>query len=188
MKILLASQSPRRKELLAGLGFDFETVSIDVEEIYPPETPVLEVPAYLSKLKADAFGNLKEDEILITADTVVILEGKILGKPKDENDAVSMLMSLSGKSHQVATAVSFKTKNSFETYTDVAEVDFDDIDQNEAIAYVKNYQPLDKAGAYGIQEWFGMAKIKKINGSFYTIMGFPTHIVFKVLKNLGGKL
>lgn len=184
MKILLASQSPRRKELLSSLGFDFEVVKIDCEEILPEHIKIKEAAAYLSELKANAFRILQNDEVLLTADTVVAIENKFLGKPKDEMDAKKMLQSLSGKIHQVYTGITIKTLDKTITETDVADVEFDEISDEEIDFYIKNYKPFDKAGSYGIQEWLGMAKIKKINGSFYTIMGLPTHLVYKILREL----
>ncbi|WP_153396816.1 Maf family protein [Chryseobacterium vaccae] len=184
MKILLASQSPRRKELLSGLGFDFEVVKIDCEEILPDIIRVEEAAAYLSELKADAFEGQDEDEILLTADTVVAIDGQILGKPKDENDARKMLRSLSGKTHQVFTGITLKKADKTVTETDVADVELDELTDDEIEYYIQKYKPFDKAGSYGIQEWLGMAKIKKITGSFYTIMGLPTHLVYKILKEI----
>ncbi|HEX7871116.1 MAG TPA: Maf family nucleotide pyrophosphatase [Chryseobacterium sp.] len=184
MKILLASQSPRRKELLSNLGFEFEVVKIDCEEILPENIKIGEAAAYLSELKANAFQNLQEGQILLTADTVVANENQFLGKPKDENEAKEMLQSLSGKTHQVYTGITIKTLDKTLTETDVADVEFDEISEEEIDFYIKNYKPFDKAGSYGIQEWLGMSKIKKINGSFYTIMGLPTHLVYKILKEL----
>ncbi|WP_139421308.1 Maf family protein [Chryseobacterium mulctrae] len=184
MKILLASQSPRRKELLSNLGFDFEVVKIDCEEILPENIKIEDAAAYLSELKANAFGNLQNDEVLLTADTVVANEDQFLGKPKNEIEAKEMLKSLSGKIHQVYTGITIKTLDKIITETDVADVEFDEISDEEIDFYIKNYQPFDKAGGYGIQEWLGMSKIKKINGSFYTIMGLPTHLVYKILKEL----
>jgi len=184
MKILLASQSPRRKELLSSLGFDFEVVKIDCEEILPENIKIEEAAAYLSELKANAFRNLLEGEVLLTADTVVANNNKFLGKPKDENEAKEMLQSLSGKTHQVYTGITIKTLDKTITETDVADVEFDEILDEEIDFYIKNYKPFDKAGSYGVQEWLGMSKIKKINGSFYTIMGLPTHLVYKILKEI----
>ncbi len=184
MKLLLASQSPRRKELLASLGFEFEVVKIDCEEIVPEHIKVGESAAYLSELKADAFRNLEEGEILLTADTVVAIDNQFLGKPKDEEDARNMLRLLSGKTHQVYTGITIKTLYRIITETDVADVEFDMISDEEINFYIQNYKPFDKAGSYGIQEWLGMAKIKKMNGSFYTIMGLPTHLVYKILKEI----
>ena len=184
MKILLASQSPRRKELLSSLGFDFEVVKIDCEEILPETISVEEAAAYLSELKANAFEGQTEDEILLTADTVVAIDGQILGKPKDENDARQMLRNLSGKTHQVFTGITLKKANKTVTETDVADVELDELTDDEIEYYIQKYKPFDKAGSYGIQEWLGMAKIKKITGSFYTIMGLPTHLVYKILKEI----
>jgi len=184
MKILLASQSPRRRELLSSLGFDFEVVKIDCEEILPENIVIKDAVAYLSELKADAFRELEKDEVLLTADTVVAIDNQILGKPKDEADAKSMLQKLSGKTHQVYTGISVKTLDKTITETDVADVEMEEISDDEIDFYVKNYRPFDKAGSYGIQEWLGMAKIKNMNGSFYTIMGLPTHLVYKILNEI----
>ncbi|HCM34895.1 Maf family nucleotide pyrophosphatase [Chryseobacterium sp.] len=182
MKLLLASQSPRRKELLSSLGFEFEVVKIDCEEILPEYIKIEEAAAYLSELKADAFRGLTNDEVLLTADTVVAIDNQVLGKPKDEADAFNMLRSLSGKTHQVYTGITIKTANKTFTETDVADVTLDDISDDEINYYIQKYKPFDKAGSYGIQEWLGMAKISKMTGSFYTIMGLPTHLVYKILK------
>lgn len=184
MKLLLASQSPRRKELLTSLGFDFEVVKIDCEEIIPETITIEEAAAYLSELKAKAFRTLIADEVLLTADTVVAAEGQILGKPKDENEARQMLRMLSGKTHQVYTGISIKTVDKTYTETDVADVELDEITDEEITYYIQNYKPFDKAGSYGIQEWLGMAKIRKMSGSFYTIMGLPTHLVYKILNEI----
>lgn len=184
MKLLLASQSPRRKELLSSLGFDFEVVKIDCEEILPENIEIGEAAAYLSELKANAFRNLVDDEVLLTSDTVVAIDNQILGKPKDEDDAKRMLQQLSGTTHQVYTGITIKTIDKTITETDVADVELDDISDEEIEFYVQNYKPFDKAGSYGIQEWLGMAKIKKLSGSFYTIMGLPTHLVYKILKEI----
>lgn len=184
MKLLLASQSPRRKELLSSLGFDFEVIKIDCEEILPEDIEIGEAAAYLSDLKAAAFRELTDDEVLLTADTVVAIDNQILGKPKDENEARHMLRLLSGKTHQVYTGITIKSVNKTWTETDVADVELDEITDDEIEYYIQNYRPFDKAGSYGIQEWLGMAKISKMNGSFYTIMGLPTHLVYKILKEI----
>ena len=184
MKILLASQSPRRKELLAQLGFEFETVSVDCEEVFPPEMPVLEVAEYLSNLKAEAFGSLETDEVLITADTVVILDDQILGKPGDVQHAEEMLKNLAGKTHQVCTGITVKTSKETISASDVADVTFDHINDAECDYYISNFKPFDKAGGYGIQDWLGMAKISKIEGSLYTVMGLPTHLLYSILTDL----
>lgn len=184
MKILLASKSPRRKELLESLGYSFETVSVDCDEVFPKNLEISKVAAYLSELKANAFRNLSENEILITADTIVALGNEVLGKPENEEQAEEMLRKLSGNVHQVYTGITIKTHNQKITITDVAEVEFSHFTPNEIEFYIKNFKPLDKAGSYGIQEWIGMAKVSKIHGSFYTIMGLPTHIVYEELKKL----
>ncbi|MCS4304330.1 septum formation protein Maf [Chryseobacterium pennae] len=184
MKLLLASQSPRRKELLSSLGFEFEVVKIDCEELLPENIKIEQAAAYLSELKADAFRNLAANEVLLTADTVVAFDQKILGKPKDDSDAQHMLRSLSGRIHQVYTGITIKTADKTFTETDVADVTFDEISDDEIQYYIQNYKPFDKAGSYGIQEWLGMAKIKSLTGSFYTIMGLPTHLVYKILKEI----
>ena len=185
MKILLGSNSPRRKELLQNLGFDFEVFSINCDEIYPENLEVEKIASFLSELKANAFRKIEKDEILLTADTIVTFENKVLGKPKNREEAVEMLSHLSGKTHQVYTGISFKNTEKIITKTDVADVEFSKITDEEIAFYIKNYQPFDKAGSYGIQEWLGMAKISRINGSFYTIMGLPTHLVYETLKDLG---
>ena len=183
MKILLASNSPRRKELLQALGFDFEVVSVDCDEVYPLDLAVEEIAGYLSELKSNGFRTLQEEELLITADTIVVLNEEILGKPKDEVDAKEMLQKLSGKTHQVYTGITLKTLRKTLTKTDVAHVEFGKITDDEIDFYIQKYKPFDKAGSYGIQEWLGMAKIKNMEGSFYTIMGLPTHLVYSLLKD-----
>lgn len=187
MKILLASQSPRRKELLQQLDYDFETVSVDCDEVYPAETKPENVAGYLSKLKASAFRELSEDEVLITADTVVVLDGEILGKPSNDEEAADMLRKLSGRNHQVFTGITIKTHHTEVTKTDRAEVEFMELSAADIKHYVQKYRPLDKAGSYGIQEWIGMAKVSRINGSFYTIMGLPTHLVAEELSAIESK-
>lgn len=184
MKLLLASQSPRRKELLSSLGFEFEVVKIDCEEIIPDHIKIENAAAYLAELKAGAFRSLSTDEVLLTADTVVAIDQQILGKPKDEADALNMLRSLSGRTHQVYTGITIKTADKIYTETDVADVILDELTDEEIQYYIQNYKPFDKAGSYGIQEWLGMAKIKSMTGSFYTIMGLPTHLVYKILKEI----
>ena len=183
MKILLGSGSPRRKELLLSLGFEFDVISINCEEVYPENLPIPEVAAFLSILKANAFRTLGEDEVLITADTIVAIQNEILGKPKDEDEAKEMLRKLSGETHEVYTAFSLKNLSKTISITDVASVRLAEISEEEIEFYVKNYAPFDKAGSYGIQEWLGMAKIQEIIGSYYTIMGLPTHLLYTALKD-----
>lgn len=181
MKLLLASNSPRRKELLQSLGYDFDVVSINCDETYPDYLKPSEIAGFLSLLKADSYSKLSKNEILLTADTVVVLENEVLGKPRNESEAKEMLRKLSGKTHRVYTGITLKTLERTITETDVADVIFEDISEDEIDFYISKFKPLDKAGSYGIQEWLGMAKIKKIDGNFYTIMGLPTHLLYKML-------
>lgn len=183
-RLLLASHSPRRRELLTMLDLPFEIAeSIEVNETYSPEMPVEDVPAYLSQKKGDAYcSQLKEDEIVITADTVVIINGKILGKPKDEADAIEMLKTLSGRSQTVVTGVSLTDSTHRHTFSVSTEVRFASLSDTEIRYYVEKYRPLDKAGAYGIQEWIGAIGIEGISGSFYNVMGLPVHRLYNELK------
>ena len=185
MKILLASNSPRRKELLTALGFGFEVVSVDCDEVYPDNLPVGKIAEYLSDLKADAYKNLQSGEVLITADTIVALESEVLGKPKNVTEAKEMLRRLSGKTHEVYTGLTIRNSEKSISKTDLTHVEMGELTDEEIDYYVDNYQPFDKAGAYGVQEWFGMAKIKRITGSYYTVMGLPTHLVYGILKDFG---
>jgi len=182
-KIILGSNSPRRQELLRGLELDFEVRVHPIEEAIPSDLPAQYAAAYLSKLKADAFpGELQENELLITADTVVIDRGKVLGKPATEQEAFEMLKSLSGSTHTVMTAVTIKDRKASITLEDEAEVTFRFLDEEEVWHYLKNYQPFDKAGSYGIQEWVGFVGVSSITGSYFTVMGFPLHLVYAQLK------
>lgn len=183
MKLLLASQSPRRKELLSQLGYQFETVIIDVDESYPSDLLPENIAEYVSKKKSAAF-DVNTDEILLTSDTIVALEQKILLKPKNEVEAFEMLKHLSGKKHQVYTAFTIKTKDVEISKTSKTDVEFSEINDEEARFYINNFKPFDKAGSYGIQEWLGMAKIKNISGSFYSVMGFPVDLVYEELKKM----
>jgi septum formation protein len=183
-KILLASGSARRKELMTQLGYEFEVVTADCDELYPEDLPADQVAPFLSELKAKSFAAVGADEILNTADTVVVLDRQVLGKPRSREEALVMLQSLSGKMHQVYTAITVRSGKTSITEVDVANVFFDTITENEAVMYVDRYQPMDKAGSYGIQEWLGMARITRIEGSFYTIMGLPTHLLYKTLQKL----
>lgn len=184
MNLLLASNSPRRKELLSQLGYDFEVVKIDVDESYPSDLKPHEIAEYVSAKKAKAF-DVNENEILLTSDTIVALDQKILLKPKDENEAFEMIKSLSGKVHQVYTAFTLKTVDSEISKTSKTDVEFSEISDEEIKFYIKTYKPFDKAGSYGIQEWLGMTKIKSISGSFYSVMGLPVDLVYEELKKLG---
>ncbi len=180
--VVLASNSPRRRELLAGMGVDFRVEVISgIDETYPDTLPVEQVAEYLSGRKAQAY-ELRPNELLITADTAVISDGRVLGKPADEAEARAMLRELSGKSHRVITGVTLRSMNREVRLSDVSEVDFAELTEDEIEHYVKRYRPLDKAGAYGIQEWIGYVGITGIRGSFYNVMGLPTRRLYEELK------
>ncbi|MDE6490435.1 MAG: Maf family nucleotide pyrophosphatase [Muribaculaceae bacterium] len=186
---ILASGSPRRRELLAMLDIDFTVdTSHKVDEIVPDGavTSPEDIPAYLSQIKAEAYrGSLRKGDLLITADTVVILDGRVLGKPSDNQDARKMLRDMSGRSHTVVTGVSILTdENLMTTFAERTEVEFSKLTDEEIDYYVEHYTPLDKAGAYGIQEWIGAAAVKRIDGSFYNVMGLPVNRLYRELKNL----
>jgi septum formation protein len=184
-KVVLASASPRRRELLKMVVPDFEIATgIDVDETYPNDTPTDDVPVYLSKIKAEAYrSRLSPTDVLITADTVVIVDDKILGKPANRDEAVAMLALLSGREHKVITGVSITTCDKMESFGCSTLVKFDHLSKADIEYYVDNYKPFDKAGAYGIQEWIGAAGISGINGSFYNVMGLPVHALFLKLRH-----
>ena len=183
MRVLLASKSPRRRELLEMLRISFEVVDLgNIEEKYPEDLAKEEVPEFLSRLKAEAYkSELRENELLITADTVVILEGEILGKPKDEDDAKEMLARLAGKTHLVVSGVTVTTLREDVTFKTVTRVKFGPLTKEQIAYYVENFRPLDKAGAYGIQEWIGGVAVEGIEGSYYNVMGLPVHRLYKEL-------
>ena len=185
--VILASGSPRRRELLAMLDVDFRVdTSHSVDETVPEGLPVEEVAPYLSRLKAMAYPLTEGDgKLVITADTVVIIDGKVLGKPVDEADACSMLMELQGRTQKVVTGVTVRTAEDMTTFSAESEVEFAPLTEEEIAYYVDRYRPLDKAGAYGIQEWIGAAGIKGINGSFYNVMGLPVQRLYSLLKTIG---
>lgn len=183
MKFLLASNSPRRKELLSELGYDFEIIKINVDETFPPEIPISEIAKFISEKKANICFP-KPDEIILTADTTVALENQILLKPKSKEEAFEMLKNLSGKTHQVYTAFTLKTFKNQISKTQKTYVEFSEMDNEEIRFYVENFKPFDKAGSYGIQEWLGMAKIKSISGSYYSVMGLPVDLIYEELKKL----
>lgn len=184
--IVLASKSPRRQELLKGIGVDFTILTKDVDESYPSRLPLLEVAPFLSLKKAKAFedNELPENFMVITADTVVIAENEILGKPKDRDDAFRMLELLSGKTHKVVTGVTVHAKDFTKTFSVISKVAFDNFDNQEIEYYVDNYKPYDKAGAYGIQEWIGYIGVSCVEGSYFNVMGLPTRKLYMVLKNI----
>ena len=184
-KIILASGSPRRQQFFKDLDLDFEIRLKDVEEIYPPNLTEEDITDYLAVLKSDAFeGELSENEILITSDTIVWHEGKALGKPKDYDDAFTMLQSLSDKMHLVITSVCFKTKHKTEVISEVTKVTFHPLSDEEIKYYLDHYKPFDKAGSYGIQEWIGFIGVAKIEGSYPNVMGLPVDKVYQYLCNL----
>jgi septum formation protein len=180
--LILASNSPRRKQLLKDTGFDFDIEVIPTDETFPANMPTSEVAAYISAQKAEMFMALHPEKLVLTADTVVIIGDRILNKPKDCQEALQMLTMLSGTTHEVITAVSLLADNCIHTVSDTAQVTFRTLDKREINHYIEHYQPFDKAGGYGIQEWIGMIGIERIEGSFYTIMGLPVHIVYQLLK------
>lgn len=182
-KILLASKSPRRQELLKGLGISFEIVVVNCDETYPNHLKNEKITDFISETKAKSYSELKKNEILITADTLVALGEQILGKPKDEAHAFEMIKSLSQNTHQVYTSVSIKSTDQLITISDKTEVSFDFISDDEIYYYIENYKPMDKAGAYGIQDWLGFAKVSKINGCYYNVMGLPLNKLYHTLKN-----
>jgi len=185
-KLILASNSPRRKELLAGLGLPFEVrVLQDIDESYPDSLPVSEVALYIAGKKADAYrAVVKADELIITADTVVIVGDEILGKPVDEADAVRMLRLLSGRTHQVTTGVCLLTATSEHRFAVTTDVTFKSLSDEEINYYVDTYKPFDKAGAYGIQEWIGYVGVTCLHGSYYNVMGLPVQRIYEVLRTL----
>ena len=205
-KIVLASNSPRRRELLSGLGFDYEVRTLkDLDESYPEGLPMEEIPQYISRKKAEAY-TIGPDELLITADTIVYLDGEVLGKPTDEADAIRMLRKLSGRTHQVVTGVTLKVspKSSLEgkdftrlpspsgeglgvmlhSFASVSQVTFADLTEEEIRHYVTHYRPLDKAGAYGIQEWIGYIGVTSLQGSYFNVMGLPVQKLYTEMKKL----
>lgn len=184
-RIILASKSPRRRELLEMLDIDFECMTIDgIEEKYPENLAPERVPEYLAELKAVAYRKvIGKNDIVITADTVVISNGKILGKPANREDAVEMLLDLSGHTHKVVTGVSVTSTDRSHTFRCETEVTFDNITEEEVAYYVDKYRPFDKAGSYGIQEWIGCVAVAGINGSFYNVMGLPVNRLYHLLSS-----
>ncbi|MBP5393872.1 MAG: septum formation protein Maf [Bacteroidaceae bacterium] len=206
MKIVLASNSPRRKELLSGLGLDYEVRTLQgLDESYPEGLSMEEIPQYISRKKAAAY-TLQADELLITADTIVYLDGEVLGKPADEEDAKQMLRKLSGKTHQVVTGVTLKASPDpskggenggnktpsllerdgvrLHSFASVSQVTFAQLSEEEIDHYVTHYRPLDKAGAYGIQEWIGYIGVSSLQGSYFNVMGLPVQRLYSEMKKL----
>ena len=187
-KIILASKSPRRKYLLEQGGFEVEVRTFDVEEVYPDDLDVRLVPQYLAELKIQpAVTNLKSGEILLAADTIVLFENEILGKPKDKEQAKDFIRRMSDSSHDVITGVCIKTLASQNTFSVTSKVLFSSFTEAEIDYYVDNFNPYDKAGAYGIQDWIGWTKIKFIEGSYSNIMGLPMHEVYEGINQIAKK-
>lgn len=186
MRLLLASKSPRRRQLLAELGFPIEIVSVDVDEHLDTPVAAHEVAKHLACRKAAAYpiGQLADDQVLVTADTVVVLDGRVLGKPVSRDEAIAMLRSLSGRSHEVYTGVCLRTTQREQSFTECTTVHFATLTDSEIDYYVDHYRPYDKAGAYGIQEWIGMVGVSRIEGCYYNVMGLPVARLYATLKEI----
>ena len=180
-KIILASGSPRRQQYLQELGLEFEIRLKEIDESYPDSLSGKDIAVFISEKKASAFSDLKDNEVLITSDTIVWLNNIALGKPKDKGDAKKMIAKLSGNSHEVITAFTVKTKDSLITKHSITKVFFSDLSSDQIDYYVEKYNPIDKAGAYGIQEWIGLVGINKIEGSYPNVVGLPTALLYKTM-------
>lgn len=181
-RIILASKSPRRQQLLADLDIDFVTEIHEVDEVFPEGLPMEEIPQYLARLKAEPFvGTMKQNDLVITSDTIVYVADKVLGKPTDYEDAVAMLQKLSGRQHEVVTGVCLTSKTKQVSFAAVTDVFFKELSQEEIDYYITNYKPYDKAGAYGIQEWIGYIGIERIEGSYFNVMGLPVQHLYEEL-------
>lgn len=182
--IILASSSPRRISLMRDTGFKFEIRNISVDEEYPLDLKATDVAIYLACKKSDYFKEVSNDELIITADTTVCLDGEIIGKPKDREDAVNILKKLSGNKHSVITGVCLKMKDKVISFSECTYVYFKDLNDEEINYYVDNFKPYDKAGAYGIQEWIGYIGVEKIEGSFFNVMGLPIHRLYNEINTI----
>ncbi|MBQ4056827.1 MAG: septum formation protein Maf [Bacteroidaceae bacterium] len=185
-KVILASNSPRRKELLSGLGIQYEVkVLPDIDESYPEGMDGMEIPRYVACKKAEAYRSVMQpDELLITADTIVWLDGKVMGKPADENEASLMLHALSGHTHQVITGVCLTCDGFQRSFSTLTDVSFATITDEEIEYYIRTYHPMDKAGSYGIQEWIGFIGVERISGSYFNVMGLPIQRLYTELRKL----
>lgn len=182
--IILASGSPRRQQFFLDLNIKFEVRLKEIEEVYPPHLAAAEIPQFLAELKANAFkDDLKDNDLLITSDTIVWLNDRALGKPNNYNDAFAMLREMSGKVHDVITSVCFMTSKETEIITEITKVYFNTLNDQEIEYYINTFEPYDKAGAYGIQDWIGLIAVKKIEGSYANVMGMPVDKVYEYLKN-----
>ena len=186
MKLILASNSPRRRELLAGLGYPYEVRVLDgIDESYPEHLRGADVAAHISRAKAQAYtSTMADDEIIITADTIVCLDELVLGKPADEAKAIAMIGRLSGRTHQVYTGVTLATPQGLRTFVSRSDVTFATLTDDEIRHYVTHYRPMDKAGAYGIQEWIGYIGVERIDGSYFNVMGLPVQRLYTELKKI----
>lgn len=184
--IILASNSPRRRELLSGLGVDYEVRTLPgVDESYPDTLSGEDIPVYISREKAAAYlPSIAPDELIITADTIVWLDGRVLGKPADEADACRMLREFSGRTHRVITGVTLSTAAFQKSFAVTSEVEFAPLTEEEITYYVDHYRPLDKAGAYGVQEWIGFIGVRRLSGSYFNVMGLPIQRLYQELKEL----
>ncbi len=187
MRLILSSNSPRRRQLLAGLGLPFEVrVLPDIDESYPDDLAVDDIPVFIAREKAQAYLPLiQPDELVITADTVVVLDNRILGKPADAQEATEMLRDLSGRTHRVITGVCITGKDVQRAFAVVSNVTFKQLEEKEITYYVEHYKPFDKAGAYGIQEWIGYIGVTGLQGSYFNVMGLPVQRIYEELKKLG---
>lgn len=179
--LILASCSPRRKEIMESLGFNFSVRKVDFDEQTPDDMPTMEVAKFLAKRKNEAVKRADETEIILTADTIVILHNQVLGKPRDPLEAKTMLLNLSGNTHKVITGVCISSRENKITFSSVTEVRFGPLDKLAIEYYVEKYKPFDKAGAYGIQEWMGQIGIEGIDGSYHNVVGLPSHEVYRTL-------
>ena len=182
--VILASGSPRRQQFFRDLDIDFSIQLKEIEEIYPENLKGVAITDYLSNLKSDAFSTLNDKDLLITSDTIVWLEGKALGKPKDAKEAFNMLRAISGKKHEVITSICLKSNSIQKIINDITIVTFKELSDDEIHYYINNYKPFDKAGAYGIQEWLGFIGIDKIEGSYFNVVGLPVNKLYKELMAL----
>lgn len=179
--LILASGSPRRQQFLKDLGLDFTIELREIEEIYPNELKGSEITDFLAELKSSPFKNLKRNDLLITSDTIVWMNDKAIGKPKDRNDAFKIFKELSGKKHQVITSICIKTSENTKIVNDTTDVYFKELSGEEINFYIDNFHPYDKAGGYGIQDWIGYIGVEKIEGSFFNVMGLPVHKLYTEL-------
>lgn len=180
--LILASNSPRRKEIMSNAGYDFSVKVIPTDEAFPDDMPAKRVPVFLAENKAKCFENEIQNEIILCADTVVVVDNQIINKPENKDDAVRMLKLLSGKTHRVITGVCVLTKEEMISFADTTFVQFKELSDWEIEYYIEKCKPFDKAGAYGVQDFIGMIGIPKIEGSFYTVMGLPIHKVYEALE------